>query len=186
MRVWFHVPLSFHFLLLFVASPLGFLSRHLNSLPGVCEFSIHLCLFIIFSLSNSSAGRSIRRKKKHQLGIPRKTTTTTTTTINTTNTSRIIILDPYTTHLNNISVMATAEDINRLRHGFSSVRISDHINATPPTPTTPTSRMHLLSGLRTAPKAQSPDKVLYSKHVLLIVLDSRIHPCKCQWSCESV
>ena len=66
--------------------------------------------------------------------------------------------------------MATAEDINRLRHGFSSVRISDHIDATPPTPTTPTSRMHLLSGLRTAPKVQTPDKVLNSKHFLLMIL----------------
>ena len=51
-------------------------------------------------------------------------------------------------------------DIDRLRLGFSSVKISDHIEATPPTPTTPTSRMQLLSGLRTAPKAQTPVKVL--------------------------
>jgi hypothetical protein len=50
-------------------------------------------------------------------------------------------------------------DIDRLRHGFSAVQISDHIEATPPTPTTPTSRMHLLSGLRTAPKTQTPAKV---------------------------
>ena len=75
--------------------------------------------------------------------------------------------------------MATAEDINRLRHGFSSVRIRDHID-TPPTPTTPTSRMHLLSGLRTAPKAQTPEKVLNSKHVLLNdTLDSWIHTSEC-------
>lgn len=56
--------------------------------------------------------------------------------------------------------MATSEDISHLRHGFASVRISDHIDATPPTPTTPTSRMHLLSGLRTAPKTESPAKVI--------------------------
>jgi hypothetical protein len=68
--------------------------------------------------------------------------------------------------------MATPDDINRLRHGFSSVRISDHMDpaATPPTPTTPTSRMHLLSGLRTAPKAQTPPKVFEDKVHLLIVI----------------
>ena len=50
-------------------------------------------------------------------------------------------------------------DIDRLRLGFSAVQVSDRIEATPPTPTTPTSRMHLLSGLRTAPKTQTPAKV---------------------------
>jgi hypothetical protein len=50
-------------------------------------------------------------------------------------------------------------DIDRLRQGFSSMQVIDHIEATPPTPTTPTSRMHLLSGLRTAPRTQTPIKV---------------------------
>ena len=63
--------------------------------------------------------------------------------------------------------MATSEDINRLHHGFSAVRISDRIDATPPTPTTPTSRMHLLSGLRTAPKAETPAKVIQNLSIFI-------------------
>lgn len=60
--------------------------------------------------------------------------------------------------------MAASDDIDRLRLGFSSVRVSDHVETTPPTPTTPTSRMHLLSGLRTAPKSQAPTKTRGHTH----------------------
>jgi hypothetical protein len=52
-------------------------------------------------------------------------------------------------------MMATQEEMIRLQHGFAGV----HISATPPTPTTPTSRMQMLSGLRTAPKGETPIKV---------------------------
>jgi hypothetical protein len=75
--------------------------------------------------------------------------------------------------------MATSDDIDRLRQGFQSVRIADHILATPPTPTTtPTSRMHLLSGLRTAPKTQTPAKVFNSLRSLLTDAQTRgyTHP----------
>jgi len=52
--------------------------------------------------------------------------------------------------------------MDRLRQGFSAVHVTDHVQATPPTPTSPTSRMHLLSGLRTAPKTtQTPAKVAF-------------------------
>ncbi len=68
-------------------------------------------------------------------------------------------------------------DIDRLRLGFSTVKISDHIEATPPTPTTPTSRMHLLSGLRTAPKAQTPVKVLtYTRPLTWFQTRGYTHP----------
>jgi hypothetical protein len=55
--------------------------------------------------------------------------------------------------------MATTDDTRRLRQDFSAIRVSDHVNVAPPTPTTPTSRMHLLSGLRTAPKAETAGTV---------------------------
>src|SRR5271170_7713378 len=75
-------------------------------------------------------------------------------------------------------MMATSDDIDRLRQGFQSVRIADHIHATPPTPTTPTSRMHLLSGLRTAPKTQTPAKVFRSSRSPLTDAQTRgyTHP----------
>jgi len=75
-------------------------------------------------------------------------------------------------------MMATSEDIDRLRQGFQSVRLADHIHATPPTPTTPTSRMHLLSGLRTAPKTQTPAKVCSTSRSPLTVTQTRgyTHP----------
>jgi len=76
--------------------------------------------------------------------------------------------------------MMASDDLDRLRHGFSAIRVTDHNNIentnTPPTPTTPTSRMHLLSALRTQKnqQQQTPLKVR-TLALILSLLSCRVN-----------